>query len=104
MLAATDPELVRLQMDVYWMTKGGRNAAAEIRRLGSRVGTLHLKDMDATPKRAIVTIGQGTIDFTAVLRAARDAGVTDVFVEEDDPADPMAAARQSYAHLVSLDL
>ena len=91
-------------MDVYWnwMTKGGRDAAAEIKRLGARVGTLHLKDMDATPKRGIATVGQGTIDFAAVLRAARDAGVADVFVEEDDPADPLAAARRSYAHLTGL--
>ncbi|HUF30244.1 MAG TPA: TIM barrel protein, partial [Gemmatimonadaceae bacterium] len=41
LLASTDPALVRLQMDVYWMTRGGRNPAAEIRRLGSRVASLH---------------------------------------------------------------
>jgi sugar phosphate isomerase/epimerase len=103
-LAATDPALVRLQMDVYWMTKGGRNAVHEITRLGARVGTLHLKDMDATSKRGITTVGRGTLDFAAVLRAARDAKVADVFVEEDDPADPLAAARQSYAHLTGLVL
>ena len=102
MLAATDPELVRLQMDVYWITKGGRSPVDEIRRLGSRVATLHLKDMDATPQRGITTVGRGTIDFASVLRAARGAGVADVFVEEDSPADPLAAARQSYAHLSRL--
>ncbi len=102
MLAQTNPELVRLQMDVYWMTKGGRDAAAEIRRLGGRVASLHLKDMDATPERGITTVGAGTIDFAAVLRAARDAKVADLFVEEDNPADPMAAAKQSYQHLASL--
>lgn len=103
MLASTDPELVRLQMDVYWMTKGGRTAAEEIRRLGSRVATLHLKDMDATPQRGITTVGQGTIDWASVLRAARVAKVADVFVEEDSPADPLAAVRQSYKHLARLD-
>jgi sugar phosphate isomerase/epimerase len=104
MLGATDPDLVRLQMDVYWITKGGRSAVGEIRRLGPRVATLHLKDMDATPRRGITTVGQGTIDFAAVLRAAKNAGVTDVFVEEDSPAEPLAAARQSYAHLTRLAL
>jgi sugar phosphate isomerase/epimerase len=103
MLGATDPELVRLQMDVYWMTKGGRNAAEEIRRLGSRVASLHLKDMDATPERGITSVGRGTIDFRSVLRAARDAKVADYFVEEDAPADPLAAVRQSHAHLAGLD-
>jgi sugar phosphate isomerase/epimerase len=89
-------------MDVYWMTKGGRDPVDEIGRLGGRVATLHLKDMDATPARGITTVGQGTIDFAAVLRAARTARVGDVFVEEDNPADPIVAARQSYEHLTKL--
>jgi sugar phosphate isomerase/epimerase len=103
LFASTDPALVKLQMDVYWMTHGGRNAAAEIRRLGSRVATLHLKDMAATPQRGITTVGRGTIDFKAVLAAAADAKVSDCFVEEDAPADPMDAARSSYAYLAQLE-
>jgi sugar phosphate isomerase/epimerase len=103
LLAATDPTLVRLQMDVYWMTRGGRNPAAEIRRLGARVATLHLKDMDATPARGITTVGRGTIDFGAILAAAADVEIRDYFVEEDAPADPMEAIRSSYAHLAQLE-
>lgn len=103
LLASTDPELVKLQMDVYWMTRGGRNPAAEIRRLGSRVATLHLKDMDATADRGITTVGKGTIDFAAVLAAAADAKVSNYFVEEDAPADPLDAIRSSYAHLARLE-
>ena len=102
LLSGTDANLVRLQMDVYWMTKGGRNPVEEIKRLGGRVATLHLKDMDATPAGGITTVGRGTIDFAAVLRAALDAKVGDVFVEEDNPADPMAAARSSHDHLSRL--
>jgi sugar phosphate isomerase/epimerase len=103
LLASTDPALVKLQMDVYWMTRGGRNPAAEIRRLGSRVATLHLKDMDATPARGITSVGRGTIDFGAVLAAAADAKVAHYFVEEDAPADPLDAIRASYAHLARLE-
>lgn len=103
LLASTDPALVKLQMDVYWMTHGGRNPAAEIRRLGSRVATLHLKDMDATPAGEITTVGRGTIDFRAVLTAAVDAKVSHVFVEEDAPADPLDAIRSSYAYLARLE-
>ena len=103
LLASTEPALLRLQMDVYWMTRGGRDPAAEIRRLGSRVATLHLKDMEAGPGRGITTVGRGTIDFKAILAAAADANVPHYFVEEDAPADPMAAIRASYAHLARLD-
>ncbi|HEY8166616.1 MAG TPA: sugar phosphate isomerase/epimerase [Gemmatimonadaceae bacterium] len=103
LLASTDPGLVKLQMDVYWMTHGGRNPATEIRRLGSRVATLHLKDMDATPARGITSVGRGIIDFKAVLAAAADAKVSNYFVEEDAPADPFEAIRSSYAYLARLE-
>lgn len=103
LLASTDPALVKLQMDVYWVTHGGRNPAAEIRRLGPRVATLHMKDMDATPARGITSVGRGIIDFKAVLAAAADAKVAHYFVEEDAPADPLAAIRSSYSHLAKLE-
>ncbi len=103
LLASTDPELVKLQMDVYWMTHGGRNPATEIRRLGSRVATLHLKDMAATPARAITSVGKGIVDFKAVLAAAADVKVAHCFVEEDAPADSLDAVRSSYAHLARLE-
>ena len=103
LLAATDPELVKLQMDVYWMTHGGRDPAAEIRRLGSRVATLHLKDMDRTPARGITSVGNGKIDFARILAAAADVKVANYYVEEDAPRDPLAAIRASYDHLAWLD-
>ena len=102
MLASTSADDVKLQMDVYWMTKGGRDPVKEIGRLGSRVASLHLKDMGRAPARGITTVGAGTIDFVPILRAARAAGVRDCFVEEDNPANPMEAARQAYRHLASL--
>jgi sugar phosphate isomerase/epimerase len=102
MLSSTSPEELKLQMDVYWMTRGGRDPVREITRLGSRVASLHLKDMNAAAARAITTVGQGTINFAAILRSAKAAGIEDYFVEEDNPADPMRAAREAFAHLSSL--
>ena len=103
LLASTEAELLKLQLDIYWMTHGGRDPAAEIQRLGSRVATLHLKDMAPPPSRGITSVGRGRIDFKAVLAAAADAKVSHYFVEEDAPADPMAAIRSSYAHLARLE-
>jgi sugar phosphate isomerase/epimerase len=103
LLASTQADLVRLQMDVYWMTHGRRDPAAEIRRLGSRVATLHLKDMDATAGRGITSVGRGIIDFKAVLAAAVDAGVSHYFVEEDAPSNPLDAIRSSYEYLARLE-
>jgi sugar phosphate isomerase/epimerase len=104
-LAETDPALVKMQIDVYWLVRGGRAPVDELRRLAGRVATLHLKDMDATPGRGITTVGKGTIDFVAVLRAAIDTGIGHWYVEEDAPASPgIDAVRSAYAYLTRLDV
>jgi sugar phosphate isomerase/epimerase len=104
LLAETEPRLVKLQIDVYWITRGGRDPAAELRRLAGRVASLHLKDMDATAARGITTVGRGTIRFAPVLRAAVDTGVRHFFVEEDTPPAPaIDAVRASYDFLRKLE-
>jgi sugar phosphate isomerase/epimerase len=105
MIAETDPALVKLQIDVYWLARGGRVAATELRRLQGRVATLHLKDVDATPARGITTVGRGTIDFAALLRAAIDTGIAHWYVEEDSPPAPgIDAVRSAYQYLQQLDV
>jgi sugar phosphate isomerase/epimerase len=105
LVAETDPALVKLQVDVYWLTRGGRAPATELRRLAGRVATLHLKDMDATPARGITTVGRGTIDFAALLRAAIDTGIGHWYVEEDNPRGPgIDAVRFAYQYLNRLDV
>jgi sugar phosphate isomerase/epimerase len=103
LVANTDPALVRFQLDVYWLTKGGRDPVTEINRLASRVASLHIKDMDSTPAREIIAPGAGIFDFRPILAAARRAGISDLYVEVDGPRDGMDAARASYAHLVGLN-
>jgi sugar phosphate isomerase/epimerase len=105
MLAETEPGLVKLQVDVYWLTRGGRAPAVELRRLAGRVATLHLKDMDATPARGIATVGRGTIDFAALMRTAIDTGISHWYVEEDNPPAPgIDAVRFAYQYLERLDV
>jgi sugar phosphate isomerase/epimerase len=103
LLSETDPALVKMQIDVYWLTHGGRSAVSELHRLAGRVATLHLKDMDAA--RKIATVGRGTIDFPAVLRAAMETGIEHWYVEEDNPQPPrIEAVRAAYQYLDHLDV
>jgi sugar phosphate isomerase/epimerase len=43
----TDPALVHLEIDTYWMYRGGQDAVEWIERLGDRVILLHQKDFPA---------------------------------------------------------
>lgn len=86
LLAETDPALVSFELDVYWLKKGGEDPVAAIERLGERVRLLHLKDMAADG--AMTDVGDGTLDFPAVVRSANAAGVEHFFVEHDFPPEP----------------
>jgi sugar phosphate isomerase/epimerase len=105
LIAETDPTLVHLQMDVYWMLHGGRDPVHELRRLAGRVSTLHLKDMQRWPQTGITTVGQGRIDFRDVLHTAIATGIRYWYVEEDAPKAPgIDAVRSAYAYLHGLDV
>jgi sugar phosphate isomerase/epimerase len=105
LIAETDPKVVHLQMDVYWMVHGGRDPVPELRRLAGRVSTLHLKDMQSWPRRGITTVGRGRIDFREILRTAIGTGVRYWYVEEDAPAGPgIDSVRAAYAYLSGLDV
>jgi sugar phosphate isomerase/epimerase len=94
LLEATDPRLVTLELDLYWITKAGQDPLAYFEKYPDRFSMVHIKDMDATPARGMTDPGKGILDFKKILPAARNAGVRHWFVEHDQPADPLATARQ----------
>jgi sugar phosphate isomerase/epimerase len=105
LLARTDPALVSFEMDVYWVTHGGADPLAYIRRYPTRFTMLHIKDSAGPPKHDQVDVGAGTIDFASVLRldAEQNHAVKHVFVEHDQPADPWAFAKNSFDNLSKLE-
>lgn len=96
----TDPALVKLELDVYWAVHAGQDPIALLRRLGERAPLLHLKDMAAGPDKADRPVGEGTIDWPAVLAAAPHAEA--LIVEQDNPADPLADSERALRNLERL--
>lgn len=105
LLENTDPALVSYEMDVYWTVKAGADPLAYFRRHPSRFSMLHIKDSAGAPAHAQVNVGAGTIDFAAILRldAAQQATVKHVFIEHDEPPDPLAFAKKSFDYLSALE-
>lgn len=102
LLANTDPALVGMELDLYWMTHAGHDPVAWFKRHPGRFPLLHLKD--ATRQSAITDVGSGTIDFKRILGVAKGAGVTHCFVEHDDPVDPMKSIETSLTNLSKLEI
>lgn len=110
---ASDPALVFFQIDTFHAYHGGADPAALIVKYKDRVRSLHLKDQKkgfpvevgkgTAPAEADVPVGTGQIDFPAVLRAARKAGVSQYYVE-DESTDPLTHIPQSIAFLEGFKL
>jgi sugar phosphate isomerase/epimerase len=103
LLAETDPRLVRAQLDLYWVTKAGRSALDYFAKHPGRFASLHVKDMDATPRRSFTEVGRGVIDFKSIFAAAGRAGVRHYFVEQDEtPGSPFDSVGASLEYLKRL--
>lgn len=113
LVSGTDPALVKLELDVFWVGVTGADPAEAIQRYKGRVELLHLKDRAAdaprvtderqVPPTAFREVGSGSLDFRAILKAADAAGVKHFFVEQDHtPGDPLGSLRQSYQYLSTL--
>lgn len=105
-LEAADPELVKCELDVYWVKHGGLEPIAYLNKLGRRVTLLHLKDMEAGPEQRFAQIGAGILDFPAIMAAGKKLGVRWGIVEQDNCYDvpTLDAARNSLAKLKELGL
>ncbi len=103
-LAQTDPRNLSAQLDVYWAYSTGHDPVKMIGELGPRLASLHLKD--GRPAEQIFTpVGQGALDFPAILKAGIERGVLSFIVEQDTHAStPTESVRQSLEYLRQLGL
>jgi sugar phosphate isomerase/epimerase len=113
LLKETDPELVWLEMDAYWITQAGRDPVLLLNQLGKRVRLLHLKDRKAGQptsqelddgSKHFTEVGNGTIAWRPLLAAARKVGIEHYYVEQDEsdkaPTDSLKISYQ-FLHQLS---
>ena len=103
LLESTDPALVKLELDLYWATKGRVDPLAYFAKWPGRFPMVHIKDMDKGPSEAMVDLGTGRIDFKTSLGRRGGAGIEHYFIEHDEPRDPLAFARAAAGYLRALE-
>lgn len=102
LLAECDPKFVKMELDLYWITKAGRDPVAYFAKWPGRFPLVHMKDM--TGSGAMANVGQGSIDWGRILAKRREAGVEHFYVERDNPSSPIDDIRASYAYMSKLGL
>lgn len=90
LLEETDPAYVNFEFDSYWFTEGGADAAAWMRRLGSRMKLWHINDRGTrmtgtamTPilKTDSMELGTGNMDLDGLCTIAKENGIEAVILE-----------------------
>jgi sugar phosphate isomerase/epimerase len=99
-LQNTDPNLVKMEMDLYWVVKANQDPVHYFDKYPGRFPLVHVKDMDKTPERGFAEVGRGSMDFKRIFRASEEAGIKHYIVEQDrTPGNPFDSIKISWDYL-----
>jgi sugar phosphate isomerase/epimerase len=104
-LTETDPSLVKLEADLYWMSRASKKSPQQwFRSQPGRFPLWHIKDMDKKDPDLHTTVGDGRIDFKALLAEAGTAGAKNLFVEQGNNyvPDDLSCMGRSAAYVKKL--
>ena len=96
LLQATDPSLVKIELDVYWAAYAGVDPVSYLQILADRVVLVHLKDMAAD--RSMTEVGKGILNMQQICAFAQARSLWGI-VEHDYPQIPsLESARISFEY------
>ncbi|UFU02274.1 sugar phosphate isomerase/epimerase [Ruania suaedae] len=123
----TEAPAMWLELDVHWVQRGGHDPVRTLQRFAGAVDLVHLKDfrvglpaaeafeaLAAGDRSAVqqhlnqpvqfAEVGQGTLDWAAVVYAGIAAGAAHLLIEQDatygrDPFESLAMSREHLAGL-----
>jgi sugar phosphate isomerase/epimerase len=102
-LEAASPRDLSSQLDLFWVAAAGQDPLRTVRRLGTRIRSVHLKD---GVDRKQCDVGAGNINFREILAAFEEAGLDPWYVVEQEEFTSLRleAVRTAYNHLKTLGL
>lgn len=103
LLELTDPGLVFMQIDLYWIAYAGKDPLAYFEKYPGRFETWHVKDMAAGETKEMTEVGSGTINYKELFAHAQKAGMKEFFIEQDViKGDGFESVRKSFDHINSI--
>lgn len=116
-LKNTDPELVKMELDVFWFAAAGVDSKKILKENPGRFPLLHIKDMSeaktfngdgGNPSEwmslfpYLTDAGDGVLDLPGILKQAKKSGVKHFFLEKDNTPDHIQALKNSFEYLSGL--
>ena len=82
-LDETNPEWLKAEFDIYWLTRAGENPVDWMKRYQDRTPLVHLKDMTTDGEQFFAELGTGGVDLNGVLQQGDQSNVDWWIVEQD---------------------
>lgn len=116
LLESCDPNLVKMELDLCWITVGGGDPLKYFNRYPGRFPLVHVKDIKRLPKVSeaggqnfgdtlkddMTEVGSGIIDWKRIFAQSEKAGIKHYIVEHDKAASPFESIKISYEYLRQL--
>lgn len=117
LLTETDPKLVKMEMDLCWISVAGQDPVSYFHKYPGRFPMVHVKDYVNDPnatssyagatgsvvfKGRLADVGKGQIDWKRIFGHSETAGIKHYFVENDDAKNPFEDIKISYDYLAAL--
>ena len=114
LLKLCDAKLVKMEMDLCWITAAGGDPLKYFRENPGRFPLVHVKDLKKKPAVSegggqnfgdtvdLTSVGDGIIDWKKIFAHADQAGIKHYIVEHDKPTDAIASITASYDYLSKL--
>ncbi|MEL6562033.1 MAG: sugar phosphate isomerase/epimerase [Bacteroidota bacterium] len=93
----TEPDLLKMELDLYWITKAKFDVKDFFGKYSGRIPLWHVKDMGSDGKFA--DVGSGSVDFKTIFANQELAGLEYFFVEHDNSKDPLKSIETSIGYI-----
>jgi len=97
LLDNTDADNVKMELDLYWITKAGFDIKDFFTKYEGRIPLWHVKDMAADGD--FTEVGSGSVDFKTAFENKELAGMKHFFVEQDQSKNPIKSIEKSYKYV-----
>jgi sugar phosphate isomerase/epimerase len=114
LLKECDANLVKMEMDLCWITAAGADPIKYFNQYPGRFPLVHVKDLKKLPNITpggpqnfgdtvdLTEVGSGLINWTSLFSRASKAGIKIYIVEHDHPKEPFESVATSYQYMSKL--
>jgi len=114
LLKECDGNLVKMEMDLCWITAAGGDPLKYFNLYPGRFPLVHVKDLKTLPRITaggaqnygdtvdLTEVGSGLIDWKRIFAQSEKAGIKHYIVEHDHPKQPFDSIAKSYDYLNKL--